>query len=58
MELLAGGRSNKQIAVELKLSEGTVRNYLSNVFGKLKVENRIEAVCRWLRAKAARPGDG
>ena len=32
---LAEGRSNKQIAAELHLSEGTVRNYLSTAFGKL-----------------------
>ena len=43
LEQLASGRSNKQIAQELRLSEGTVRNYLSAVFAKLKVESRVEA---------------
>ena len=31
------------IAVQLKLSEGTVRNYLSEAMGKLNAENRLEA---------------
>ena len=43
LEHLASGRSNKQIAQELQLSEGTVRNYLSAVFAKLQVESRVAA---------------
>lgn len=43
LEQLASGRSNKQIAQELRLSEGTVRNYLSAVFAKFKVESRVAA---------------
>lgn len=49
LEIAALGRSNKQIAHELRLSEGTVRNYLSTVFGKLGVESRVEAVVLWLQ---------
>ena len=49
LELAAEGKSNKQIAAELRLSEGTARNYLSSVFAKLQVESRVEAVTRWLR---------
>ena len=49
LEFAALGRSNKQIAQELQLSEGTVRNYLSVVFAKLGVESRIEAVLLWER---------
>jgi len=51
LELAAEGKSNKQIAAELHLSEGTARNYLSSVFAKLQVESRVEAVTRWLRSK-------
>jgi two-component system, NarL family, response regulator DesR len=41
---LAGlGRSGEEIAAELHLSPGTVRNYLSNVMSKLMADNRIEA---------------
>ena len=43
LEHVASGRSNKQIAQELQLGEGTVRNYLSAVFAKLKVESRVAA---------------
>ena len=41
---VASGLSSKQIAASLFLSEGTVRNYLSAIFSKLGVHNRIEAV--------------
>lgn len=51
LKLVAEGKSNKQVAVDLQLGEGTVRNYLSSVFSKLQVESRVEAVTRWLRAK-------
>jgi len=37
------GRSGAEIARELKLSEGTVRNYLSETIGKLGARNRVEA---------------
>lgn len=37
------GRSSPEIATELGLSEGTVRNYLSEAIGKLGAANRIEA---------------
>ena len=41
---LAGeGRSASDIAAQLNLSHGTVRNYLSEAIGKLGVGNRIEA---------------
>jgi DNA-binding NarL/FixJ family response regulator len=46
--LVAQGLSNKQIARQMALSEGTVRNYLSTAFAKLGVENRVEAATRWL----------
>ncbi len=49
LELVSLGKSNKQIASEMHLSEGTVRNYLSTVFAKLGVESRVEAALLWLR---------
>ena len=49
LELVALGNSNKQIAAQLGLSEGTVRNYLSTVFNKLRVESRVQAAALWLR---------
>jgi two-component system response regulator DesR len=44
------GRSGPQIAAELRLSEGTVRNYLSDAISKLGARNRVEAA-RLARAK-------
>ena len=44
------GRSTAEIATELRLSEGTVRNYLSEAIAKLNASNRIDAA-RIARAK-------
>lgn len=37
------GRSSSEIATELRLSEGTVRNYLSEAIAKLGASNRVDA---------------
>ena len=37
------GRSSSEIAMELRLSEGTVRNYLSEAIAKLGAANRVDA---------------
>jgi two-component system response regulator DesR len=37
------GRSSSEIATELRLSEGTVRNYLSEAISKLGATNRVDA---------------
>ena len=50
LELLAQGESNLTIAQRLVLSPKTVRNYVSNVFGKLQVADRAQAVVRARRA--------
>ena len=44
LELLARGMRNTAIAAELFLSERTVRNYVSNIFTKLQVDDRAQAV--------------
>lgn len=43
LRLAGEGMNANEIAGELKLSHGTVRNYLSEAIGKLGVSNRIEA---------------
>ena len=43
LELVATGRSNKEIADELFLSEKTVKHYMTNILQKLQVRNRVEA---------------
>jgi DNA-binding NarL/FixJ family response regulator len=43
LALVARGKTNKEIAVALDLSDKTVKNYLSTVFQKLRVTRRSEA---------------
>lgn len=63
--LIVAGRTNPQIARELYLAPGTVRNYVSTLLQKLEVEDRtraaVEAVRRGLVPPArgeGPPGDG
>lgn len=46
LELMAQGHANPVIAARVFLTEKTVRNYVSNIFRKLGVDNRVEAVIR------------
>jgi len=46
LELVAQGSNNTSIAGRLKISEKTVRNHVSLIFGKLGVNSRAEAVAR------------
>lgn len=50
LPLLADGKTNKEIAQQLRLSDKTVKNYLANIFDKLRVRRRTEAVAWFLRA--------
>lgn len=45
--LMADGKNTKEIASELFLTTGTVRNYISVILDKLEVSNRIEAIKRF-----------
>lgn len=49
LTLLADGKTNKQIAQEIFLSEKTVRNYVSNILTKLGLSNRAEAAAYAVR---------
>jgi DNA-binding NarL/FixJ family response regulator len=44
LELLAAGRSNRQIAAVLSISTHTVKFHISSIYGKLNAANRAEAV--------------
>ncbi|MCM3601604.1 response regulator transcription factor [Robertmurraya korlensis] len=44
LELVADGRNTKEIAEQLNIKTGTVRNYISAILEKLEVTNRIEAI--------------
>jgi DNA-binding NarL/FixJ family response regulator len=44
LEQVGKGMSNSQISDTLFIAEGTVRNHLSKIYSKLKVESRVQAV--------------
>ena len=44
INLIAQGKGNKEIAVELGIEEKTVKNYINNTYSKLQVKNRYEAI--------------
>lgn len=45
IQLVANGQNNKEIASQLFLSEGTVRNYISNILLKLNLRDRTQLAC-------------
>ncbi|OIJ13597.1 DNA-binding response regulator [Anaerobacillus alkalilacustris] len=45
--LMSEGKSTKEIASNLFITTGTVRNYVSSILDKLEVSNRIEAITRF-----------
>lgn len=49
--LIAEGKTNKEIAVKLALSAKTVKNYIANMFSKLAIERRTQAVALYLRTQ-------
>jgi len=48
LALVAEGKTNKEIAEAMGLSDKTVKNYLSNVFEKLKINRRSQAAVMYL----------
>ena len=49
LELVAGGRTNKEIAVNLDISNQTVKNHISSILRKLAVNDRTQAVVYAMR---------
>lgn len=46
LNLMAAGLSNREIAEELGVVVGTVKNHVKNIFGKLQVNKRMKAVAQ------------
>jgi DNA-binding NarL/FixJ family response regulator len=55
LRLLGQGMSNKQVAYQLKISEKTVRNHISNFYAKLGVGDRSQAVLYAVRKGLVEP---
>ena len=49
LELVATGKSNKEIAAALEITEATVKGHMTNILGKLGVTDRTQAVITALR---------
>jgi DNA-binding CsgD family transcriptional regulator len=49
LRLIARGDSNRAIATELVVSEGTVKFHVKNILRKLRATNRVEAASRYLQ---------
>ena len=46
LRLIAHGASNREIADKLFLAEGTVKNHVTNILGKLAVRDRTQAAIK------------
>jgi DNA-binding NarL/FixJ family response regulator len=57
LDLIAAGRANHEIARLLVLSDKTVRNHVSNIFAKLQVTDRAQAIVRARNAGMGRADD-
>lgn len=55
---IAEGKTNREIAAELFLSEKTVRNYVSNILSKLELHNRAAAAAWAVRHGLDKSGPG
>lgn len=49
LPLVADGKTNKEIAVVLGLSDKTIKSYLSNIFEKLQVTSRTQAAAMFIK---------
>lgn len=54
LEFIADGKTNREIAEEIHLSDKTVKNYVSNILGKLEVSRRSQAAAFLAERRARR----
>jgi DNA-binding CsgD family transcriptional regulator len=57
LELIAEGKSNQEVGVELGLTAGTVKMHLSRIYKVLNAKSRTDALAKYnrLRSGARRP---
>jgi DNA-binding NarL/FixJ family response regulator len=58
LALLVDGKTNRQIAEEMFLAEKTVKNYVSNLLGKMGMSRRTEAAVYAARLAERKRSDG
>ena len=46
LNLIAEGNSNRQIASQLHIAPSTVKTHINNIYGKLEVQTRVQAINR------------
>jgi DNA-binding NarL/FixJ family response regulator len=56
-DLMAKGLSNKMIARQLNISEGTVKSHIATIFDVLRVHNRVSAIAEARNLSARRAGE-
>ena len=54
LDLIAEGKTNREIADEVHLSDKTVKNYVSNILRKLDVSGRSQAAVFWVERRGRR----
>ena len=52
IEALSEGLTNKQLSARLKISSNTVKFHISNIFDKLNVKNRAQAIAHYYKSKS------
>src|SRR5581483_10824957 len=58
VKLIAEGKTNREIAAEVFLSDKTVKNYVSSILSKLNLRRRSEAAAYIARRLPEKPGTG